>query len=347
MVTLLHRAGPVLVLVALLNACSGGSHAAPPATAPADRSPPPTHLSGQDSGLPVRWVDAPVPTPDPRKLAAALPACRASQLTGDLSPSGGGAGTEVYRSQITSRSDSVCALRGYPQTLFGETTTGTVVRLRPEWLAGGSAYVSDQPAVLPPGGSAGIAFLTGDSCFTPGSVTSSFSALVIGLASGDVVARTTGGAAVFPCGLAETPFARWVEGEGGPDTSPGRLGLLATLPSSFSVTPGQRRLDYLLTLTNPTEHPIGLRPCPSYTESFTLDLINGVKGLGVRTLSIASFRLNCSAAPEIAAEGSVTFDMRLALPATLGQVSGGSLLWRLNVIDGTGPEATSNWCAAC
>lgn len=69
-------------------------------------------------------------------------------------------------------------------------------------------------------------------------------------------------------------------------------------------------LRYQLTLTNPTDTTIALRPCPSYIEEF------GNLGDGRDPYrSTATYRLNCPATPTIASHATITFQMQIPIPA--------------------------------
>lgn len=66
---------------------------------------------------------------------------------------------------------------------------------------------------------------------------------------------------------------------------------------------------YQATLQNPTGAAVSLSPCPSYAEFMAQ--------AGGRPAP-AQYYLNCQAAPEIPAGGSVTFDIQIAAPAATG-----------------------------
>jgi hypothetical protein len=84
------------------------------------------------------------------------------------------------------------------------------------------------------------------------------------------------------------------------------------------LTPGTV-LKYSVTITNPTNEDIALKPCPSYTE--------GLKGFEGET-----YQLNCEAATSTPAETSVVFEMQYLVPA---EARGDSDLgWILNVRGG-------------
>jgi hypothetical protein len=90
------------------------------------------------------------------------------------------------------------------------------------------------------------------------------------------------------------------QGAAAPQTPAPSAALSAELRTPPTAVAGAT-LEYEVTLTNPTGAAVPLDPCPSYTES-----------LGTVT---RAFILNCSAAPKIDPGASVTFAMRLDIPA--------------------------------
>jgi hypothetical protein len=85
-------------------------------------------------------------------------------------------------------------------------------------------------------------------------------------------------------------------------------------------------LRYTVTLTNPTASPVSLAACPAYTQSLYSD----------GKASDSSQRLNCAAAGgQIPANGSVSFDMQVPVPASLAAGSG-KLSWKLDGGPGVG-----------
>jgi hypothetical protein len=300
----------------------------------------------------VAWKDAPVATPDPSKWAATLPQCRASQLTARSFPSGGTAGSVVFRAEIVNHSHAVCALRGHPLSLSGVTSGGSFFPLQPQWLSDGVPYVTDQPAILPVGGSADMAIIAGVNCLVGPPSGPSFAALVIGVPSGRVSAPfvngTDGGGqpTEFPCGLAVTPFARWDESEGQGAHFSGTMALDAILPPSFELLPGHQRLDYAVSLVNPGGLAVRLDPCPTYTETLTLQTSLG-KAPGPAIIRVASYRLNCKGASDVPPHSRIRYRIQIAVPDHPRRPYSGNLEWRLDVLDGTGPEASSYWCGAC
>ncbi|HEY0168394.1 MAG TPA: hypothetical protein VGB75_15235 [Jatrophihabitans sp.] len=87
-------------------------------------------------------------------------------------------------------------------------------------------------------------------------------------------------------------------------------GNLSSLVQSYSVPSRVRsgqRLDYSVTLTNPSATAVSLQPCPDYRQS----LIDVLK-LPDKDGATRTGQLNCAAAPtSVPANGSITFQMRL------------------------------------
>jgi hypothetical protein len=147
--------------------------------------------------------------------------------------------------------------------------------------------------------------------------------------------RSTGFALTFPTGTRHVPGARMAVQCGGRlvdfsarNTGAAAGGTARPLPTARlragitrgpqNVTPGDA-MTYTVALTNPTSTAIVLDPCPSYAE--------GIKG---RPSSVRTYQLNCGAVRRIGAHATVSFTMRLALPA--GLTPGDAVLdWRLEV----------------
>jgi hypothetical protein len=106
-------------------------------------------------------------------------------------------------------------------------------------------------------------------------------------------------------------------------------GALGQLGGSLSAPDQASRgglLHYTVTLTNPTAAPVSLAACPAYTQSLYAD--------GKSSESTA--RLNCAGAGgQFPANGSVSFDMQVEVPATLA-AGNGKLSWKLDGGPGVG-----------
>jgi hypothetical protein len=300
----------------------------------------------------VAWRDEPASTPNPIQLARRLPSCRADHLTARTFASGGTAGAAVFRLQIVNQSNRVCALRGHPVSMAGITNNGAASTLHPLYMRNGVPYVFDQPAILPVGASADMAILAPVNCVNAISEVTVFRSLEVGLASGMISAPYAAGGIErdqplsFPCNEAVTPFARWDATEGDGARFSGVMALRATLPEYFHLRPGQRQFRYVVTLANPTGSAIRVRSCPTYTESLAIQTTHGIRP-GPNITKVASYRLNCSGIAGIRGHSSLRFAMEIPVPGESVHSPGGTLEWRLNVLDGTGPETSSFWCGAC
>lgn len=82
---------------------------------------------------------------------------------------------------------------------------------------------------------------------------------------------------------------------------------------------------YTVTLRNQSREPVRLTPCPSYTE-----YLGAFSGPGRPSSLARHYYLNCAAIRRIPASGSVTFAMRMPLPAATGQAK---LDWQLQGTD--------------
>lgn len=304
----------------------------------------------------VPWSAASAPTPRPFALVARLPPCPASALFGVTTGVNGAAGAAIYDVALINTSRHTCALRGRPSWIDGVTGSGRLESIVVGRLSGGSAWVGDQPAVLVPGGGGEFALAVPVVCPTT-ATDRHYASLRIGLTprGRGVPVRVRGAGPssgiTVGCGVAVSRYARleapaW---PGPPSAEPGLYALRVGVPPSFRLSPGQRRLTFTVALQNPTTHPLRFGRCPSYTESVLVERERGIRPLAARRIAQRSYRLNCRAggAGSVPAHGTVRYAMELLLGSQPSMETGATLLWRLNLTDGTGPEGTSNWCAAC
>jgi hypothetical protein len=129
------------------------------------------------------------------------------------------------------------------------------------------------------------------------------------------------------CGLAVSDFGvpRRVQQH---VAKPGTASVLkATLDVPSSVEAGTT-LAYSVTLTNPTNRTVTLKPCPGYTQ--------GIFAQGY-AISLA-YQLNCGTVTTIPANGAVAYDMSLDLPSSKDAVDA-KLAWGLNMP--VGPYAST------
>ena len=116
------------------------------------------------------------------------------------------------------------------------------------------------------------------------------------------------------CGLGVSEFGVPADLPVSPAPSP----LTATITAPSAARAGTT-FSYRVTLNNPASKPFALSHCPSYVE-----YLGGAGGNVTRY-----FYLNCAAAPSIPAHGSVTFQMKLAVPASMKSMSSAKLDWQI------------------
>jgi len=183
------------------------------------------------------------------------------------------------------------------------------------------------PANLRPGQSAQVALTTTYGCAAQSCSRATYTAVFVGIGSSGKVRFD------FPRGQ---PFTA-VNGVGASAfgvPKPASQGLVSSplnaLTVSFSLpstlTEGTTA-SYSVTLHNPASHAVSLRPCPSYQEFLA--------GPGAAPAAgMHRYYLNCQAVSQIPAHGSVTFGMRIPVPATPGVAKFGWALQGTSVIAG-------------
>jgi hypothetical protein len=273
----------------------------------------------------VPWVSrsapASVPPPQPRP-AASYPPCRAWQLAGRAGRGGPAAGTVYQEVRLTNRSDRPCTLSGGPTAVTGIRVTGGTTTLTRVALGDGFNLAGPGPANLRPGQNGWVTLSYGSGCpaFTSGS-TADYRTLFIAVVHGRVRVE-------FPvalnlvCGLEVSRFGA------PPPPPPNSSSPLNVLTATVAIPATFRAgamASYTVTLRNHSGAPVRLAPCPSYTEYL------GVFSGPGRLLYVARhYYLNCAANQRIAAHRTVTFTMRIPVPAGAGQ---GKLDWQLQGTD--------------
>jgi hypothetical protein len=289
-------------LLAALAAASLLAESCAPAAAP----------EPQASGGAVPWVNRPapayVPPPQPRPTAA-YPPCRARQLAGRAGGGGPAAGTVYQEAALTNRSGRPCTLSGGPAAVTGVRVTGGMTTLTR--AAAGVSFVGPGPANLRPGHSGWVTLTYGDGCpaLTSGG-TALYRTLFL-VVDGERVRVEFPAALNLICGLDASRFGA------PPPPPPGSRSplnvLTATIAIPATLTAGVTA-SYTVTLRNPSRAAVRLAPCPSYIE-----YLGVFTGPG-RQLSLERYYyLNCAAIRRITAHGSVTFAMRIPVPAQAGR----------------------------
>jgi len=273
----------------------------------------PAAWPGHPAGA-VPWVNRPapayVPAPQPRPTAAYAP-CRARQLAGRPGRGGPAAGTVHQEVRLTNRGDRPCTLSGGPAAVTGVAVTGGTTTLTRVALGDGFNLAGPGPANLQPGRSGWVTLSYADGCpkLTAGGK-ADYRTLFLVLGGGRV--RVAFPAALnLICGLEASRFGA------PPPPSPASRSPLNVLTATAAVPAtliAGAMASYLVTLRNHSAAAVRLAPCPSYTEYLGVSSGPGNSGYVVR-----HYYLNCAAVRRIPARGSVTFAMRMPVPARTGQ----------------------------
>jgi Protein of unknown function (DUF4232) len=270
------------------------------------------------SGGAVPWVNRPrphyrIPAPKVLRYPTTAPPCRPTQLRVSSGRSGVGTGNLFERLIFKNVGQRSCLLRGYP-SITAETPSGRR-RLHPRHVNLGLIAAN-----LAPGGRTYLDFGTSDcgcKCVRPHPVR--YRQLRFALPNGGRL--RTGAWIVVDCWLGMSHFGlpeRFANPAARPGT-PGTLKARINLPRT--VRAGATIL-YIVTLTNPTDEAVSLRPCPSYT--------NGLN---------RSFALNCDTVHAIAPHRHVDYAMRIRIPEKYTRSGIAKVVWSLNTP--TGPHTAA------
>ncbi|MCW2934669.1 MAG: hypothetical protein JWM19_5631 [Actinomycetia bacterium] len=320
----------VVLLAGGLAACSAQGTSTPPAS-PATSAPSASVVSSAQVGV-IPWVNRPATQgtgamTTPPYTTGARP-CTPADLSVRPGTNGPAAGIVRFQVLFTNRSAATCWLNGYPASVAGIAATGAVTPLTA--VHQGAPMDNAPSANIAPGQSAEVYLATGDAC---NAVLNGqhriFRRLQFGLpgaAPGTTTGTVTGSGDGFDteCGLGVSEFGVPADLPVSPAPSP--LTATITAPSAARTGP---TLSYQVTLSNPTSKPFALSPCPSYAE-----YLGGAGGNVARY-----FYLNCAGAPSIPAHASVTFQVKLAVPASMKSMSSAKLDWQIQ--GGTGPAQAS------
>lgn len=284
----------------------------------------PAARPGHQAGA-VPWVNrsAPAYVPPLRpRPAAVYPPCRARQLAGRPGRGGPAAGTVHQEVRLTNRSDRSCTLSGGPTAVTGVRLAGGTTTLTRVARGDGFNLVGPGPANLRPGQSGWVTLSYGDGCpaLTSGGK-AGYRTLFIVLDGGRVRIE-------FPvalnlvCGLVASRFGAPPPP---PPSSKSPLNVLTATVAMPATLSAGATASYTVTLRNHSGAPVRLAPCPSYTE-----YLGVFSGPGKLLYLARHYYLNCAAIRRIPAHGSVTFAMRIPVPAGAGQAK---LDWQLQGTD--------------
>jgi hypothetical protein len=328
-----------LVIAGLASGCvvassAPGSSQAGSSSAPAATGPDVSILaSAKTSSSPgqgiVTWVDRPAAEyvdPTPRPYPTDARPCGAKDLKVSAGELGLAMGNTNLPVDFANASDSTCVLNGAP-TIGGLRSDGTLVPLP---ISAGSYFGAPGPtANIAPGAVAALNISGADACLAAdGGEHRIYPKLRIGLPAGGSVDIAVGGFDTI-CGVSVSGFG--VPADAEPVANPSPSPLTAVIGAPATAVAG-RNLAYTITLTNPTGTDVPLSPCPAYDEFV---------GSGSTTVWVATvlhYYLNCDVATTIPAGGSVTFEMRIAVPANQ---PGGMAKFGWDLQGGGGPGASA------
>lgn len=324
-------AGLAAVLIAgLIAAC--GPRAATGSSATAGAPSQASSASAPTGGV-VPWVDRPaVPYAEPKvpsHPADARP-CAAADLSASPGQGGVGLGNTNQPIDLTNRSATPCLLAGYPTLVAGISADGSVIPLA---ATRGSYFGDPGPAAnIAPGQTAAVNISSSDACQQLGSGRHRIYPLLrIGLPGGGFV-DTTANQFDTICGLSVSQFGVPAYSQG---NIPQPLPITATIAAPATVSPGEE-FTFTVTLANPADRAYSLRPCPVY-EMYIYALPSIGQPRSSADFVDRNYYLNCDTVHEIGAHGSVTYQMRLRLPAGLPVGAPAKFVWRLQ--GDAGPSA--------
>jgi hypothetical protein len=251
----------------------------------------------------VPWIHAPTepappptPTPPPPRPTDARP-CTADDVAARFDLSNGAGGHVVIDVRFRNVSESTCVLKGYPQVTATEPGLPGVVG------TDGSFFPSDGTANIATGEAAFLGLETDTYCAArPGGGGGGplYHHVEIVLPGGGTVALDRPDGFDVTCGLHLTNFFVPQPEQPEPRSPLGEL--TASLETPATVDAGDT-LIYVVDLTNPTDQPVALSPCPAYIQSAP---------------SPTPFKdieaLNCTTVGSIAAHDTVRFEMHMQIP---------------------------------
>jgi hypothetical protein len=272
------------------------------------------------------------PTPTPE---ASVRVCTASDLAGAYTVDNGAGGVFLRGVAIANTSATACGIRGKPsvrillanraaEATYAEATDGPLAVLSPNGVRP-VAGAAPQPGVL------SLVVGISRSCSFAAAGMSALLVILPGDVSSfriDLPMRNLGEPAPTPIPSAnclDAPYfpqiGVWNIGVVVPSSgqSPA-LGVRAVVNAPAIAVAGET-LRFEVTLVNEGGDALGLEPCPSYTISI---------GVGADRGRTERHMLNCAPVGQLAAHGSSTFAMEIAVPADWPVTLDGGLGWSLD-----------------
>jgi len=318
------------ILIVIVG-CTSGSKLTPSNAESSPVAASPAQSADASAGI-VPWsseTPRPFVTPAPTQLPDAAP-CRVDQVSAGVAGWQGATGSMLGGFLIWNTSGEPCRLTGRPSIAIRDATGHRLAVTNvpsPEPPVLPIVLPANQPAPVlfeeAPGGLARVTIQWFNWC---GADPPAPMSLAITLPEGGVLQAPVVTGGVPRCDEASTDSSVSVAAfDATPRPSPSdppvvpAEALKVTLDVPDHGAAGQT-LHYVVTLTNPTAFPIGLRPCPAYMER-----INSVGG-GVAV----DYVLDCAAVPTIAPGASVRFAMELAIPASMPASDKAAIVWSLD-----------------
>jgi hypothetical protein len=290
----------------------------------------PANTSVNLSGT-IPWIDTaappfqtPTPSPAPLPATDARP-CRADDVTVNFGGVDGAGGHLITYVRFRNVSQTTCVLKGYPDVTASGPGLPDVAGTNGSFFQGPWAVTANMAA----GQQTFLGLETDTYCDARpggGGDNPAYHHVTISLPGGGGLVSLDRQPAGFDltCGLHLT---RYYVPQPEPPQPPDPLAQLTlSIETPTSVNAGDT-LTYVAALTNPTDRPINLIPCPGYIQSARSP--TPVKDL---------YALNCVPVAAIAAYDTVRFEMRMQIPA---DTPAGSLTIFWNLIGPSRPGSSA------
>jgi hypothetical protein len=254
--------------------------------------------SASPSLVPWLALQAPIPAPA-TPSAPSSPPCNANDVAfSPPSSPGFGLGSEYFGAVVSLRSSFSCWLPGSPSATFIDAS-GTAIAIAAEQGGPGSPPVTLTPRTR----SATIMVQISDYQALPAVASL---ALVLGDGSHLVLPVTGVSSGTGPGPESEAVYVVSIAAPAlaSPTAVPSMGGVGASLTASGPAIPGHP-YDFEITLSNSSDSPVPLSPCPTYEE--------GLKGASA---SVSAYLLNCAAGKPIAPDSAETFAIRILIPSS-------------------------------
>jgi hypothetical protein len=240
---------------------------------------------------PIAWLDAPTapPTAPGPPTPAAARTCTAADLPATTTfREGNGISQSVsYIVELRNVGPSACTLDTRPQL------TRTDVQGQTRTVPTAPWGTSTSPATIAPGETASVLIVWQHGCDGATLTYEGISLVEAGKRIAVPGLTLSGTCPTVALGMWQPPQ------EADPTPPPLRFGTVGALLDAPATAHAGETLDYVVTLTNPSQATLPLAPCPVYREMIYKQML--------------TYLLNCPAAG-LPAGGSVRFAMRIAVP---------------------------------